>query len=214
MQRVMPLSVIGSDPTQDFYARLVPRGGAVLILGAGDGALACALGRKGHDVVAVEPSSRLLAQAIERREVEAPTAALRFVAADVRSERLGRVFPAVFLPRNALALARTDDELAALLATVAAHLSPDGVFALDARVAPAIADDGGAGPRPRVTPHLRERTAGKLALHRLESFAVTAAHLDAALHEVGLEARERYQDFVGTPATDSAELQVVVGGRR
>lgn len=213
MQRVMPLSVIGSDPAQDFYARLVPRGEAVLILGAGDGALACALGRKGHEVVAVEPSSRLLAQAIERRELEAPAASIRFVNADVRAERLGRAFPAVLLPRNALALARTDDELAALLATVAAHLSPDGVFALDARVAPATGGEG-AAPRPRVTPHLRERTGGRLALHRLEPSAVTAAHLDAALREVGLEARERYQDFVGTPAADSAELQVVVGGRR
>lgn len=209
----MPLSVIGADLAQDFYARLAPKGAAVLILGAGEGDLACALGRRGHEVVAVEPSSRLLTAAIERREAEAPQASIRFVNADPRTERLGRAFALVLLPKNALGLAHDEDEVRALLATVAAHLAPDGVFALDARVAPAI-EGAEAAPAPRATPHLRARREGQRALHRLELFALPAERLDALLLEAGLEARERYQDFQGAPASDDAELQVVVGGRR
>lgn len=206
----MPLSVIGADAAQDFYTRLVPRGAAVLILGAGEGELACALGRRGHDVVAVEPSSRLLTAAIERREAEAADASIRFVNADPRTERQGRAFAAVLLPKNALGLARDEDEVRALLATVAAHLAPDGVFALDSRVAPREPDEDTAAPL-RVTPHLHDR---QRAVHRLELFTLPAERLDALLLEVGLEARERYQDFQGAPAADDAELQVVVGGRR
>jgi len=208
----MPLSVIGADAAHEFYARLVPAGAPVLILGAGEGELPCALGRRGHDVVAVEPSSRLLAAAIERREIEAKDASIRFVNADVRTERLNRLFLAVLLPRNALALGRTEDDVLAILRTVEAHLAAEGVFALDARVeAPRRADE--LGPRAAV-PHLRERRDGQWALHRLELAGLTAARLDALLLAVGLEARERYQDFRGTPAADDAQLQVVVGGRR
>jgi hypothetical protein len=68
--------------------------------------------------------------------------------------------------------------------------------------------------RPMVVPHLRERREGRWALHRLELSGLTAARLDELLREVDLEARERYQDFRGTPSTDDADTQVVVGGRR
>ncbi|MEW6432778.1 MAG: class I SAM-dependent methyltransferase [Myxococcota bacterium] len=207
----MPLSVIGADLAQDFYARLAGKDAAVLILGAGEGELACALARRGHDVVAVEPSSRLLTAAIERREADAPKASLRLVNADPRTERLGRRFAVVLLPRNALGLAHDEDEARALLSTVAAHLAPDGAFALDAQLEPPP-PPGDAPPPPRVTPHLRERRDGQLALHRLELFRLTAERLDELLREVGLEARERYQDFRGTPPDHGAALQVVVGG--
>ncbi|MEW5738401.1 MAG: methyltransferase domain-containing protein [Myxococcota bacterium] len=205
----MPLSVIGGDVALDFYLRRAPRGAPVLILGAGEGELACALGRRGHEVVAVEPSSRLLVAAIARREAEAPEASIRFVNADPRTERLGRLFLAVLLPRNALALARTDVELRALLATIEAHLAAEGVFALDALV-----ESPASEARLKAAPHLLGRQDGQRAVHRLERVAVAAARLDELLRDVGLEARERYQDFIGTPATDEAELQVVVGGRR
>jgi SAM-dependent methyltransferase len=204
----MPLSVVGSDAPQDFYLRLVPRGAPVLLLGAGEGHLACALGRRGHEVVAVEPSARLLAVAIERREAEAKEASIRFINADPRTERLGRLFPAVLLAGNALALAHTDEELRAFLATVEAHLAADGVFGLDVRV------EAEREARRRGAPHLLARHCGQRAVHRLARTAVSAARLDELLRDVGLEARERYQDFTGTPATDEAELQVVVGGRR
>lgn len=209
MRCVMPLSVIGSDVALDFYVRQVPRGAPVLILGAGEGQLACALGRRGHEVVALEPSAKLLALAIERREAETARASIRFLNADPRTERLGRLFLAVLLPRNALGLARADGELRALLATVEAHLAAEGAFALDVRVESAPDE-----VRGRAVPHLLGRQGGQRALHRLERSGVSAAHLDALLRDVGLEARERYQDFSGTPAADDAQLQVVVGGRR
>jgi SAM-dependent methyltransferase len=206
----MPLAVIGADLAQDFYMRLAGQGAAVLILGAGEGELACALARRGHDVVAVEPSSRLLTAAIERREAEAPKASLRFVNADPRTERLGRRFALVLLPRNALGLAHDEDGARALLSTVAVHLAPTGTFALDAHLEASWPP--GDAPPPRVTPHLRERREGRIALHRLALFRLTAERLDELLREAGLEARERYQDFRGTPPADGAELQVVVGG--
>jgi SAM-dependent methyltransferase len=205
----MPLSVIGADLALSFYARLAPRGAAVLVLGAGEGELACALARRGHPVVGVEPSARLLAAAIERREREVPQAALRLVNADLRTERLGTSFPLVLAPHNALGLAGDEAGARALLSGVAAHLTPDGVFALDARVGPARAEAW-----TPASPHLRGRSEGRRALHRLARFMLSTERLDALLLDAGLEARERYRDFQETPGDADAELQVVVGGRR
>ena len=199
----MSLSVVGLDPAGAFYARLVESGQAVLVLGAADALVACAAAARGVEVVAVEPSTRLLALAIERREAQATGVNLRFEQADVRSVRLGRAFPLVLAPQNALGLMDREADVAAFVATLAAHLAPGGRFALDLRLPRPDAPRGGR-------PHLRARGSGA---HRLRQPALEAAALQAQLLAAGLRVDERYGDFAGTPAGEGDALRVLVGRR-
>lgn len=200
----MSLSVVGLDPAGAFYARLVESGQAVLVLGAADALVACAVATRGGEVVAVEPSTRLLALAIERREAQARGAGLRFEQADLRAVRLGRAFPLVLAPQNALALMRGEGEVAAFVATLAAHLAPGGRFALDLRLPRGDAQRLGR-------PHLRARGGGA---HRLHQPELAADALQAELLAAGLRVDERYGDFAGTPAREGDELRVLVGRGR
>lgn len=199
----MSLSVVGLDPAGAFYARLVESGQAVLVLGAADALVACAVAARGVEVVAVEPSTRLLALAIERREAQVKGARLRFEQADLRTVRLGRAFPLVLAPQNALGLMDGEADLAAFVATLAAHLAPGGRFALDLRLP--RADPPRAG-----RPHLSGRGGG---VHRLRQPHLAADALQAQLLAAGLAVQERSGDFAGTPAGEGDALRVLVGRR-
>ena len=210
----MPWSVVGLDPLCAFYVRQVTAGGPVLVLGAADGAVACALAARGIEVTAVDPSSRMLEAAISRRESQGAGASLRFVHADLRTCRLTQRFPVVLAPQNALGL--FPDELPAVCATIAAHLAPTGVFALDARAQVELPELPPGDPIPTRTglfPHLRGRGRGAGVIHRYRQRAYHPRELDEALLGAGLEARERYADHQGTPFA-GGELQIVIGGAR
>lgn len=206
------LSVVGLDAASAFYVRQAPPRSSVLVLGAADGQVACALASRGHEVVAVEPSAALLALAIERREIEAPRSSLRFVNEDLRTVRLARKFAAVFAPRNALGSMSSEADARAFAKTMAEHLAPDGVLALDVLAAPADdeedEDEGAQRPLRSPVPHLHARKG----IHRLRHRRYSAAEVDVLLADAELEARERYADFQETPFSADAERQVVIGG--
>lgn len=197
--------VLALDGPSRFYGKLLPGAGRVLVLGAGDGLVAAALCSRGHEVVAVEASTSLRALVVERKAQLAHPERLTVIADDPRTLDLAQRFGLVIAPHQALGLARSPDELHALLSVVARHLEPEGTFAFDALNEPAT----GEVRRPRGVPHLRERSE---AIHPLSPLRLSAATLDEALDSVGLAARERFSDFNETPFSSDALLQVVVGG--
>ncbi|MDP1827184.1 MAG: class I SAM-dependent methyltransferase [Archangium sp.] len=197
--------VLSLDGPSRFYGKLLPSTGRVLVLGAGDGLVAAALASRGHEVVAVEGSTSLRGLVLERKATLAHPERLVVVSDDPRTLSLEKKFSLVIAPHQALGLARSPDELHALLSVVARHLEPEGTFAFDALNEPA----SGSVYRPRGVPHLRERTE---AIHPLSPLRLSASTLDEALDSVGLVARERFSDFNESPFAPDAALQVVVGG--
>ncbi len=197
--------VLALDGPSRFYGKLLGASSRVLVLGAGDGLVAAALASRGHEVVAVEASASLRALVLERRATLARPERLGVISDDPRTLDLGRKFSLVIAPHQALGLARSPDELHALLSVMARHLEPEGTFAFDALNEPRT----GEMHRPRGVPHLRERTE---AIHPLAPLRLSAPTLDEALDSVGLVARERFADFNEAPFSSDAELQVVVGG--
>jgi SAM-dependent methyltransferase len=229
------LSLVTADAGCAFYGERADReGGPALVLGAGDGRIAWELARRGHQVVAADPSEVLIAAAEERRAQEPAEVAarLRVVRADVRSLRLGERFKLVIAPRNALGLMSTRGDLEAALATAALHLADGGAFLLDLinppeHRSPPAPDDRAEEPalwyRPVFVPHLRERRrerpgegagAGALeGLRRLRVRQFSAEELDVALKAAGFEALERYGDFDGRPFAPEDPLQIVIAQR-
>lgn len=197
--------LLALDGPSRFYGKLLATSGPVLVLGAGDGLVAAALASRGPQVVAVESSPSLRALIQERKAQLAHPERLIVSADDPRTLELGRKFALVIAPHGALGLARSPDELDALLSVMARHLEPEGTFAFDALNEAAPGD----AHRPRGVPHLRERSE---AIHPLSPLRLSAPTLDEALESVGLVARERFSDFNETPFSSDAQLQIVVGG--
>lgn len=197
--------LLSLDGPSRFYGKLLPEQGSVLVLGAGDGMVAAALAARGHEVVAVE-SSPLLRGLIEDRRLKLDDPqSLTVVPDDPRTLNRSRRFELVIAPHQALGLAKTPDELHALLSVIARHLEPDGTFAFDALNEPSTIE----GERPRLIPHLRDRAE---AIHPLDPLRLSAQTLDDALASVGLEARERFANFSEATFTSDALMQIVVGG--
>jgi SAM-dependent methyltransferase len=206
----MPLSLVGLDLASAFYVRQAGRMGApVLVLGSADGRVAFALAGRGHRVVAVEPSARMHSTAEEKRPSEPGAPEVRLVNADLRTVRLDEKFALVIAPQNALGLMPGLDDFDAALTTVAHHLTPDGIFSFDLR------SDSDHEPSPlgrsAFAAHMRER--GEQSVRRLRRRVFTLVEVDAALARAGLEARERYGDFLSRPWEEHDEIQVVVAGK-
>ncbi|HEY8207085.1 MAG TPA: class I SAM-dependent methyltransferase [Myxococcaceae bacterium] len=228
------LSLVMADAGSAFYGDRVDReGGPALVLGAGDGRIAWELARRGHQVLAADPSEVLLRAAEERRAQEPAEVAARLsvVRADVRSLRLDERFKVVIAPRNALGLMTTRGDLEAALATAALHLADGGTFLLDLvnpseHRSPPAPDDRAEEPplwyRPVFVPHLRERrrarpgegdAAAHEGLRRLKVRQFSAEELDVALKAAGFQALERFGDFDGRPFAPEDPLQLVVAQR-
>ena len=114
-----------------FYTRLADDyGGPVLELGAGTARVSAALARAGHEVVALEPSSKMIRRG-QKRLAEANLKNVTYVQDDMRTARLERQFPLVIAPFNTLMHLYTLSDQDAVLQTVRAHLAPGGRFAFD-----------------------------------------------------------------------------------
>lgn len=112
----------------EFYTRLAQDyGGPVLELGAGTGRVSRTIANRGIEVVALEPSDEM------RRFGEKHTKGLsvEWVDGDMRSLKLGRKFPLIISPFNALMHLYTLEEQDATLQGVVEHLEDGGRFAFD-----------------------------------------------------------------------------------
>lgn len=115
-----------------FYRRLAEDyGGPVLELGAGTARLTAALARTGVAVVGLERSAEMRARGRARLREEGLAERAELVAGDMRETDLGRRFPVVIAPFNALMHLYTLADQDAALARVRGHLAEGGVFACD-----------------------------------------------------------------------------------
>lgn len=220
------LSVVGGDDEVEFYADEVRRrGGAVLIFGCGNGGMAWAVARLPTQVVAIDPSPRMISVATERGRDEWPdvTDNLQFITADLRAVRLKQRFQCVVAPKNSLGLMSTLEELDSALAAIRFHLVPDGTLLLDVINPPKVElsdrHEYAAPPyldprRPVFSPHLRERRRGmgdqSESIRRLRVGQFFARELDSALLRAQLQPIQRYGNFQRKPFDDTDPLQVVV----
>ncbi len=204
----MSLSVVGLDLASAFYLRQAGQFGApVLVLGAADGRVAFALANRGEKVVAVEPSARLLALARERAAHEPGARNLTWIEADLRSWRSPERFPLIIAPQNAFGLLPTPDDLDAALAVVRTQLAPDGAFVFDVRCDAALEPGEMAAPS---FAHLSGRKGA--GVKRFQRRIFSLPEVEEALDYAGLEARERFGDFLARPFEDSDGQQVVIAG--
>jgi len=109
--------------------------GPVLELMAGSGRIAVPLAEEGHEVTAVDLDLAMLARARVRAEAAGPETAerLTLVAADVATPdlRLGARFRLAFVALNSILLLSSRAAQRAAWETLAAHLAPGGVAAVD-----------------------------------------------------------------------------------
>jgi SAM-dependent methyltransferase len=125
---------------QSLLARYGKARGALLDLGCGTGRHALELARLGFSGLGIDASERMIAQARARTPPEL-AARLAFATGDLRSARLGRRFDAVVALFHVASYQTTNEDLAAMLATVREHLAPDGIFVCDFWYGPGVLTD-------------------------------------------------------------------------
>lgn len=197
-------------------------GDPVLDLGAGTGRVSIALARAGRQVVALDLEPDLLA-ALRQRAQGLP---VDTVVADARTFALDRRFPLILAPMQTAQLLQ--GRAAEMVAAVAAHLTPGGVFAAalanppayegDVRPLPDMREHDGwlwssqptkvrAGPEGMVIHRLREtvspggeRTvaADEVTLERLTPEELEALGAEHALHPLPRRAVPESDDYVAS----------------
>ena len=118
----------------DLYLALAARtGGPVLELAVGTGRVAVPLAVAGHEVVGVDLDDAMLARAARRAAEAGVASRLDLVAADARTVRHARAgeFSLAILALSSLFLVGDRRDQAAAIATLAAHLRPGGLAAID-----------------------------------------------------------------------------------
>lgn len=104
-------------------------GHPVLELACGTGRLAVPIALSGVEIVGLDMSPSMLAQA--RAKAEAAGVEIEFVEADCRSFNLGRQFPLIFMAFNSMQHLHDYASLSALFANVRKHLAEGGRFVFD-----------------------------------------------------------------------------------
>lgn len=123
-------AVNGWDLDLDFCLDFARGAGSLLDLGCGTGMLAARLAGEGvESVFGADPAAAMLAVARQRPGGDKVT----WVEADARRLRLDRRFERIVLTGHAFQVFLSDADRAALLATIAAHLAPNGRFVFDSR---------------------------------------------------------------------------------
>ncbi len=114
-----------------FYARLAERLGAtqILELGAGNGRVSVPLARRGFEITALEPSTKMLELA--RKFAARENVQINFINGDARDFKLKQTFGLIIAPFNMLMHLYTMPDQDAALRCIAAHLEDGGGFAFD-----------------------------------------------------------------------------------
>ncbi len=117
-------------PDFDFCRTLGEGRMAILDLGCGTGMFAAEMARDGrHFVVGVDPAAAMLDIAKKRQGGER----VEWMEGDARTLDLDRKFDFIVLTGHVFQIFLTDDDRAAVLRTIAQHLSADGIFIFDSR---------------------------------------------------------------------------------
>jgi SAM-dependent methyltransferase len=116
-------------PDFDCFASLVADARSVLDLGCGTGIFAAELAARGAVVVGVDPAAAMLDVARARSGGDRVT----WIEADARGLDLGQRFEAVVMTGHAFQALLKRADRAAVLATIARHMEPQGRFFFDSR---------------------------------------------------------------------------------
>jgi SAM-dependent methyltransferase len=111
---------------------------SVLDLGCGTGNHAIPLIRRGFEVIGVDRSESMLAQAREKAVQLNRSLPVAFKHADIRSADLGRQFDAVLLMFAVLGYQLENADVLAALRTAHRHLRPEGLLLFDFWYGPAV----------------------------------------------------------------------------
>lgn len=136
LARLYDLDLSEEPGDLDLYRALAVRtGGPILELAVGSGRLAVPLAADGNDVTGVDADPAMLARARAAAAAAGKATArrLRLVEGDARTIRLddAGAFKLAFIPLNSIFLMGSRVDQAAAVATLAAHLAPDGVAVVD-----------------------------------------------------------------------------------
>jgi SAM-dependent methyltransferase len=137
LARLYDLDLLDDPGDVDLYLALAARaGGPILELGAGTGRIAIPLAQAGYDVTAVDNDAAMLARARAAAEGAGleMTARLTLVRRDIAGLRLDEAgsYRLAFIGLNSLFLLDGRAAQAEAVATIAAHLAPGGLAAVDA----------------------------------------------------------------------------------
>ena len=111
-------------------------GGPVLEYGCGNGRITIPIARSGVDVTGVDLSAPMIAD-LKRRLRDEPAEVRDRITVrrgDMRTVRVGRRFPLVFCPFNALLHLYARQDVERFLARVREHLTPRGEFVFDVSI--------------------------------------------------------------------------------
>jgi SAM-dependent methyltransferase len=157
------------------------------------------------DVAGVDLDDGLLAIATER------LSDVRFTRGDMRTFDLGRTFDAVTCLFSSVGYLRDDEELAAAIGRMAAHLSPGGVLVVDGWIRPdawwpgtnvqALAETGDGIAAARVARTWRDGDRTILDMRYLIATAEGGFEQQQEVHELTLFSDEAYR-----AAFDAASL--------
>ena len=134
LARLYDLDLVDDPGDLDLYLALADRvNGPILELAVGTGRLAIPLAEAGHDVTGVDLERAMLDRARVRAERAGVAGRLELVEADLVDVRLPTAgeFGLAFLALNSLLVLPTRAAQRAAVRTLADHLAPDGVAAVD-----------------------------------------------------------------------------------
>jgi SAM-dependent methyltransferase len=207
--------------------------------GVGNGRIALALAKAGHDVTGVDLSQPMLADLEARLARQRPEIRqrIRLRQGDVRSVRLRRRFPLVIAPFNVLLHLYDRADVEQFLARVKTHLEKRGRFVFDVSIPQAVdlARDASrayrsrpfkhpvSGERTQSAEHFRYDPIRQLLVVYSEyhsedgtSWVVPLVHrqyhpreIEALLHYNGFTDIQFTRDFTDFPADESTDSMVV-----
>jgi SAM-dependent methyltransferase len=225
------------DASAEFYLDLTRRLAAksLLDIGCGTGTVTRGIvAAAGCRAVGLDPAGPMLAVARRKTRGEA----VEWIEADARNARLGRTFDLIIMTGNAFQGFVTEEDQAALLSTIAAHLAPEGRFAFDTRNPAAqewlewtpdlsrrVVDTEAYGPVEiwndqrmdgtsgilDVEEHYRILKGGKRLRADFRLRFTPQAGLARAFHVAGLEAESWFGDWDRTPFAGDAREIIVIG---
>jgi SAM-dependent methyltransferase len=114
-------------------------------LACGTGEAAVYLAQRGYEVIGIDVSARMLAQA--RAKGEAAGVSVQWLQADARNFVLQRPVDAVTCMYDALNYMLTEEDLAAVFRCVRDCLAPGGLFLFDMNTRAGLAEEWGTGER-------------------------------------------------------------------
>jgi SAM-dependent methyltransferase len=217
--------------------------GRILELGAGSGRVTIPLARDGHTIAAVDQSGAMLDKLRTRARALPAAAAARVtvIEGDLRGFQIPKQkFPLAIAAFNVLEHLYTRGEIDACLRSVAAHLTPGGLFVFDVQLPDLgwlLRDPGKRWAKTRFTDPTTKRAMfystnhdydpiSQIAIIRLYYDPVDGkgpghvvqltqrkffpAELEALVAHAGFRVLERYGDFSFGPLGPTAESQVLV----